>query len=134
MIGRNGVKNNKRPIGLSILCLIILGVIYILNDFDISFRLLPLWIQISIPALLIIGFLGCLLKRRIFSIFGMIGSLLFVMLVVLMGYPDRDHYSFYDLQYPGGAYVLTRFLFLLSVAVSLLVCFGLVAKWSKRNE
>ena len=133
--GRNGamtVQNKARVLGLNILFLLILGAVYILN-FDVFLGQLSIWIRISLVASFMIGFAGCLLKRRSLSILGIVGSVFFLLLVMLTSIQWPEDYGYLGHEYPGDAAVLIRLICLLSVAISLLVSFILVMKWSRRS-
>lgn len=123
------VQNRKRVVGLSTLCLLILVTVFMLR-FD-AFLSLNVWIIISISPLLIVGFVGCMLKQRALSIFGIVGSILFLLSVIITCVQWPEDYGFIGLEFPGNDHVLVRLVLLLSVAVSLLVCFILVTKWNK---
>ena len=75
-----------------------------------------------------------MLKQRALSIFGIVGSTLFLLSVILTSIQWPEDYGFIGLEFPGNDHVLVRLVLLLSVAISLLVCFILVTKCSKRSR
>jgi hypothetical protein len=112
---------NRQNAFLGSFLLLVGGVAYLLN----SWSLFPppyLWIRITIPLLLLIGFVGGVLRRKPLLILGQIGGWFFLLVVIRVALPDWDDYWHAGKQIPTGGSELLRVIVLFAIAVLLLVC------------
>jgi len=77
--------------------------------------------------LLLIGFIGALLRMRFLLLVGKISSWIFI-LYAIADVPDPEDLRMTGTQYPSGAYVLVRVVLLSALAIALFICFRRLGK------
>lgn len=102
----------------------------ILNTQSLFYGPLYRWPGIVTPVLLAAGFVGALLRRRWIFNLGWTGVGLFLYVVLVTAIPDEEYISSgpNPPNLVSGEYALGRFSLLLGAAISLAVCFRLLAK------
>jgi hypothetical protein len=114
-------QSNRQRVILVGLLLLVGGVAYLLNSWSL-FPPLYIWIRIAIPLLLLVGFVGGVLRRRPLLIVGRIGGWFFLLVVIRVALPDWDDYWKAGKQIPTGGYELLRVMFLFALAILVLIC------------
>jgi hypothetical protein len=95
---------------------------------------LPLWFRITIPGLLIAGFVGTVVRSRILRVVGWIGIAWFTLLVLYIAALTDDyilrgtHAGLPNV--PSAAAFVWRILLFLGISVLLIICFKRLAKAS----
>ncbi|MEB0118986.1 hypothetical protein QN395_21140 [Undibacterium sp. RTI2.2] len=127
------MKKNKRKILLGILLFQIGGVIFFLSALSNFFPTLNLWVRVAISGALLIGFVGSVLSIKNLFFLGKMGSWCFLLYVLATSIPDPDYYSWNDIKVPNSEDVVLRNLILFALGISMLICFWLLGKTSKRS-
>jgi hypothetical protein len=107
----------RRPVILGFLILVV-AVLFVLNQPHFLIETAPLWYRTAEPALLLIGLLGSVLRSSALRFVGWIGICCFL-LVLIVATPDLDHVS----SELSGAPTQWRVAVTLALWMSLAVCF-----------
>lgn len=97
---------------------------------------LYLWPRIATPALLLAGLVGALMGQKWMLYAGWAGVGLFLAIVCATAIPGEDYISS-GANAPNlisGKYALGKFSLLLGAGISLVVCFGMLAKTLKTQQ
>jgi hypothetical protein len=128
------ISDKRRARLLGSLLLLIAVAVYALNVPGFFWEPLPLWFRITIPGLLIAGFVGTLVYSRILRVVGWISIAWFTLLVLYI-VALTDDYIFRGTpaglpNVPNAAAFVWRILLVLGISVLLIIFFRRLAKTS----